>query len=517
MELPAISSLFKTNGDTPRPHGSLDGPSYGTARGWAFDPANPDAHVSIDLTINGAPFVTVVANQHRADLQAAGFGKGDHSFAIPFDPKYLDGIMHKLEGRITGTDIVLANSPLDFSHSDPPENGEVPATRRPMPRQTKNPKRQGVPDVQAAPDSALGGVSVVIPTYNRGASLEETLRLCLEATGGAAVEFVVIDDGSTDDTPQRLQRLAAEFPQIRFASIPNGGPGQARNVGVRMATHEIVLFQGDDIRPACEGFYLHHLNAHRQLPSLGVAVLGKIIWPNQGSDPVNFVMSHVQGLGENQFGYYHLIPYSWLDWRFFYTSNISFKKSVVNDWAQNGFNPGFRAAAWEDAELAYRLFKQYQGGFRILYTPASVATHHHPYSVRQFVERQISVGLTAKTFLEFHPEVAKMIGVVKLQKVLASEPKGPSQTDDFISMIEGLKAWPKVIEERYSLGSQNWHADLLSAVFELCYLQGFVMAHTNPNANYAGAYAYILERFQERMAASASYEAFGRFPSFTLT
>jgi hypothetical protein len=84
-------------------------------------------------------------------------------------------------------------------------------------------------------------------------------------------------------------------------------------------------------------------------------------------------------------------------------------------------------------------------------------------------------------------------------------------------MIEGIKAWPKVIEQRYNLGSQNWHADLLTAVFELCYLQGFVMSHGDPNANYAGAYTYILERFQERMATAASFEVFGRFPSFTLT
>ena len=92
-----------------------------------------------------------------------------------------------------------------------------------------------------------------------------------------------------------------------------------------------------------------------------------------------------------------------------------------------------------------------------------------------------------------------------------------TQIDNLISMIEGIKAWPKVIEQRYRLGSQNWHADLLSAVFELCYLQGFVMSHSDPNGNFAAAYSYILERFQERMATAASFEVFGRFPGFTLT
>jgi hypothetical protein len=193
------------------------------------------------------------------------------------------------------------------------------------------------------------------------------------------------------------------------------------------------------------------------------------------------------------------------------------KKSAVGDWTTQGFNKSFRAYGWEDAELAYRLHKRTQGGFRIIYTPAAVATHHHQYNVSQFVERQLAVGSMAKVFLEFHPDVAKLIGLSKLQRILMSEKKDAAQIDNLISMIEGIKAWPKVIEQRYNLGSQNWHADLLSAVFELCYLQGFVMSHADPKANYGAAYTYILERFQERMATAASFEVFGRFPSFTLT
>jgi GT2 family glycosyltransferase len=498
-------------------HGSLDGPVYGTVRGWAFDPESPNEPVSVELKLDGQPFETIVANSFRDDLEKAGMGDGRHSFSLPLPAAFLDGKMHVVDAHIAGTEVALDHSPMEVSHADPPAAGVVPRSQRQVPRLAKNPKAQGAPDTVAAPDSALGGISVIIPTYNRGAALEETLRICVDAASNANVEFIVIDDGSTDDTPQRLERLSREWPNLRWASVQNGGQGQARNVGVGMATYELVLFQGDDIRPSSDDFYSHHLNAHRLMPSLGVAVLGKITWPNSASEPVNFVMSHVQGRGENQFGYYSLVPYSWLDWHFFYTSNVSLKKSVVPDWSVEGFNKSFRAYGWEDAELAYRLHKRTQGGFRIIYVPAAAATHHHQYNVSQFVERQIAVGSMAKTFLEFHPDVAKQIGLVKLQRVLTSPRKDSAQSDNLISMIEGIKAWPKVIEQRYNLGSQNWHADLLSAVFELCYLQGFVMAHADPNANYAAAYTYILERFQERMASAASFEVFGRFPSFTLT
>ncbi len=495
--------------------GSLDGSVYGTARGWAFDPENPEANVAVELSLDGKAFVTLVANIFREDLLNAGFGDGRHAFSITMPPEYLDGKTHLLAAKVAGKD--LPGSPREVAHADPPPASHVPRGDRQMARLPKKLKAQGVPDTAAANDSVLGGISVIIPTYNRGPALEETLNRCLEATAGAAVEFIVIDDGSTDDTPARLARLAGEIPNLKWASIPNGGQGQARNVGVAMASHELVLFQGDDIRPSCEDFYSHHINAHRLLPSLGVAVLGKITWPDSAYEPVNFVMAHVQGRGENQFGYYSLIPYSWLDWRFFYTSNVSFKKSAVADWNASGFNKSFRAYGWEDAELAYRLHKQSQGGFRILYIPAARATHHHRFNVSQFIERQISVGSMAKTFLKLHPDVAKEIRVSKLLRILASPRKDGAQCDNLIAMIEGIKAWPKVIEQRYGLGSQNWHADLLTAVFELCYLQGFIMSHEGANANYAAAYSYILEGFQERMATAASFEVFGRFPSFTLT
>jgi GT2 family glycosyltransferase len=507
----------KSNKEKITAHGSLDGPVYGTARGWAFDPEDPTATIPVDLRVDGKFFDTIAASGYRDDLQRAGMGDGAHSFSVTLPQEYMDGKMHTVSARIAGTDVELSGSPIAFSHADQPEAAHLPRSQRQMPRLAKKPKAQGPPDGATVSDSALGGITVIIPTYNRGAALEETLTRCVDASSGAEVEFVVVDDGSTDDTPARLERLSKQWPNLRWISVPNGGQGQARNIGVGMASYEIVMFQGDDIRPSSDDFYSHHINAHRLMPSLGVAVLGKIIWPNNANERISFVMSHVQGRGENQFGYYSLIPYSWLDWRFFYTSNVSLKKSAVADWVAGGFNRSFRAYGWEDAELAYRLHKKTQGGFRVFYTPAAVATHHHQYNVDQFVNRQLAVGSMAKTFLEFHPDVAKQIGLAQLHRILTSEKKDSAQVDHLISMIEGIKAWPKVIEQRYNLGSQNWHADLLTAVFELCYLQGFVMSHSDPNANYAAAYTYILERFQERMATAASFEVFGRFPGFTLT
>ena len=70
------------------------------------------------------------------------------------------------------------------------------------------------------------------------------------------------------------------------------------------------------------------------LPGKNIAVVGKVTWPNLPDDRISFLMSHLQGSGEQQFGFHSLVPYTWLDWRFFYPENVSFKRSVVADWVE---------------------------------------------------------------------------------------------------------------------------------------------------------------------------------------
>jgi glycosyltransferase involved in cell wall biosynthesis len=89
-------------------------------------------------------------------------------------------------------------------------------------------------------------VSVVIPTYNRAPLVARAIRsvlLCLEPGD----EVIVVDDGSTDDTPQVVG--AADAPWrgvVRYIRVENGGAGRARNIGMREARHELVAFLDSD-------------------------------------------------------------------------------------------------------------------------------------------------------------------------------------------------------------------------------------------------------------------------------
>jgi glycosyltransferase involved in cell wall biosynthesis len=93
--------------------------------------------------------------------------------------------------------------------------------------------------------TALPLVSVVTPTYNCAAWLPETLRSALGQTL-PDVEIIVVDDGSTDDTRERLRAFA---PRVRYLPMEHSGiPGRARNVGLRAARGEYVAFlDADDL------------------------------------------------------------------------------------------------------------------------------------------------------------------------------------------------------------------------------------------------------------------------------
>src|ERR1700733_14542426 len=85
-------------------------------------------------------------------------------------------------------------------------------------------------------------VSVVIPTYNRAGIICETIDNLFEQTY-RNFEVIVVDDGSTDDTPSKLLRYGN---RIRFFRQENRGPAVARNHGARVARGEIIAFQDSD-------------------------------------------------------------------------------------------------------------------------------------------------------------------------------------------------------------------------------------------------------------------------------
>lgn len=94
-------------------------------------------------------------------------------------------------------------------------------------------------------------VTVIVPTYNRAASLPRVLEsLCCQQACDTRYEVIVVDNGSTDDTPFVVARYARRYPFIRYVHEPRRGAAAARNAGIRSAAGPIVAFIDDDVRAA---------------------------------------------------------------------------------------------------------------------------------------------------------------------------------------------------------------------------------------------------------------------------
>jgi glycosyltransferase involved in cell wall biosynthesis len=89
-------------------------------------------------------------------------------------------------------------------------------------------------------------VSVVLPTYDSIETLDEAVRAVLGQTLGD-LELIIVDDGSTDETPGYLAGIAEEDARVRVIRQENQGSAVARNAGAAAATGEYLLFVDSDV------------------------------------------------------------------------------------------------------------------------------------------------------------------------------------------------------------------------------------------------------------------------------
>ncbi len=100
-------------------------------------------------------------------------------------------------------------------------------------------------------------VSVIIPTYNRSHSILNILE-ALEQQTFKEFDVIISNDGSTDDTTQVIRDNINRYSfDITLLDKENGGRAIARNVGVRAATGDLLVFFDDDVRPSPRCLELH--------------------------------------------------------------------------------------------------------------------------------------------------------------------------------------------------------------------------------------------------------------------
>ena len=141
-------------------------------------------------------------------------------------------------------------------------------------------------------------VSVIVPVYNPGIYIEECISsLQRQSLPPDEFEVIFVDDGSTDETPARLDALAAEDPRMKVIHQENSGwSGKPRNVGIEASRGEFVMFVDNDDYLGDE--------ALERMYDYGVAngadvVVGKMAGKNRGVPVELFRRNHPRATVEN--------------------------------------------------------------------------------------------------------------------------------------------------------------------------------------------------------------------------
>lgn len=206
-------------------------------------------------------------------------------------------------------------------------------------------------------------VSIVIPTYNRRASLARLLDALVRQTFSSAdFEVIVVDDGSTDDTAHFVRQQDVPYA-LRFVQASHAGPAAARNRGVAEASGPLILFLDDDVVPIPELIW-EHVSTHAS-ESRNV-VIGPMSPPGNWPRPVWVRWEEEKLLSQ----YRAMRSGLWsCTARQFYTGNASLDRTRFLD--AGGFDVRFQRA--EDVDLAYRLE---QRGARFTFSPRAEVLHY---------------------------------------------------------------------------------------------------------------------------------------------
>jgi glycosyltransferase involved in cell wall biosynthesis len=298
-------------------------------------------------------------------------------------------------------------------------------------------------------------LSIVIPTRDRRDRLVATLdALDAQRVGGAEVEILVVDNGSSDATAAALRERTGVLA-VTVLEEPREGASFARNRALDAARGRVALLLGDDMVPEGDGLLAGHLELHARRPEATYAVLGQVRW----AEPVDPFMRWLEAAGF-QFSFDHIGAGEVDPPAFLYSSHASLKLQALRD--AGGFDGERFPFLMEDTELGIRLRR---AGVVLDYHPQLLVRHHHPQTLEGFTRRMGAIGAAGRRLHALYPGEAPA-------QITPPGPKGPLYAPSAVLGRALLRAGA-----RGRLRERAWTAILMAS-----YVRGWRMGEPAPRA-----------------------------------
>ncbi len=233
----------------------------------------------------------------------------------------------------------------------------------------------------AALDLDLPPISLMIPARNEGLVITDTLEglLGLEYPKDK-LEIIVINDGSTDDTAEKVAAVAARDSRVRLFNVPKDvsgrGKSAALNRGLKECSHQVIgIFDADNV-PERDSV----LHLARQLatdPALG-AVIGKFRCINKGKNLLTRLIN------------LESLAFQWIvqagRWNMMRLSTLPGTNYLIRRGVLEGLGGWDEQALTEDAEMSVRI---YQAGYLIKFVPYAVTWEQEPETLRVWLKQRV--------------------------------------------------------------------------------------------------------------------------------
>ncbi len=227
--------------------------------------------------------------------------------------------------------------------------------------------------------NARPDLSIVIVTHNGREMALRTLRSARAALGAASVEWLVVDAGSSDGTPDAIER---EFDDVRIFRRENRGFAASNNVALEVTQGRYVLLLNPDVE-VLQGDLGELVAAMDERPGLGMASVVQRGTGGELQASIRRFPSPLRSLGESLFAAYWPVLRSFQELE---TRPTSYNRETAADWLVGAFLIARREAVRAVGPMDTRFFlyseeidwcyRFWQADWPVAHLPVIEITHH---------------------------------------------------------------------------------------------------------------------------------------------